>query len=233
MGTTAAMRHLPLCEALDALEAHYGAPKRPKLTDPFEQILSENASYLVDDETRAAVFASLKKRVGSTPARILEAKRSDLLRAIHEGGMLPSMRAAKLTKAAALATELGTPLARVVCGPWTDARKALKRFPGIAEAGAERVALFAGAQPLLGLESNGLRVLVRLGFGREHPSWDRTWKEASAKAQAELPRDVGAVQRAHLLLRRHGQELCKRSRPRCPECPLARRCPEAQKGRKP
>jgi endonuclease III len=120
---------------------------------------------------------------------------------------------------------VGVPLARVVARPFEEAKKTLKRFPGVAEAGAERIALFAGAHPRLGLESNGLRVLVRLGFAHEHKSWDRTWREASLAAHAELPRDVRALMRAHLLLRRHGQELCKRTRPLCHECPLASRCP--------
>jgi endonuclease III len=38
---------------------------------------------------------------------------------------------------------------------------------------------------------------------------------------------VRVVQRAHLLLKRHGQELCRRTRPRCAECPLAAGCPAA------
>jgi endonuclease III len=221
------MTRIRLRAALDALEAKYGAPKRPRVTDPFEQIVFENASYLVDDRTRAEVFAALKKKIGLAPARILAATRADLTSAIKQGGMLPPMRAAKLIKAATIARAVGAPLREVVKRPFDEAKKVLKRFPGVAEAGAQRIALFCGAHPLLGLESNGVRVLVRLGFAREAKSWDRTWREASDAAHAELPRDVRAVQRAHLLLKRHGQDTCKRTRPLCDECPLARRCPSA------
>jgi endonuclease III len=220
------MKRLSLGAALDALEKHYGAPRRVAIRDPFEQILAENASYLVDDATRARVFASLKKKIGTTPRRILAAPREALVLAIADGGMRPPMRAAKLTRAAEIAMGLDAPLAKLVRGPFDQIRRVLQRFPGVAEAGAQRIALFAGAHPLLGLESNGLRVLVRLGFAPEHASWDRTWRLASEVAQAELPDDVRAVTRAHLLLRRHGQETCKRSLPLCPVCPLAARCPQ-------
>ena len=45
-----------LAEIVLALEAAYGKPAPPRFTDPFDLILLENASYLVDDERRAAVF---------------------------------------------------------------------------------------------------------------------------------------------------------------------------------
>jgi endonuclease III len=33
------------------------------------------------------------------------------------------------------------------------------------------------------------------------------------------------MQRAHQLLRRHGQELCRNTAPACDRCPLASSCP--------
>jgi endonuclease III len=38
---------------------------------------------------------------------------------------------------------------------------------------------------------------------------------------------------AHLLLRRHGQELCRRSEPTCDNCPLAADCEYCQRGEGP
>jgi endonuclease III len=45
------------------------------------------------------------------------------------------------------------------------------------------------------------------------------------RAEQELGPDVDFARRAHLLLRRHGQLLCRRSAPECGACPLARGCP--------
>jgi adenine-specific DNA glycosylase len=46
-------------------------------------------------------------------------------------------------------------------------RKALQLFPSIGKPGAEKIPLFTKTAPVVALESNGLRVLVRLGYGRE------------------------------------------------------------------
>ncbi len=138
------------------------------------------------------------------------------------------MRAEKLIDAARIAQSLDAPLAAIVKRPLPEARRVLKRFPGVGEPGVEKIALFAGAHPVLGLDSNGLRVLVRLGFAREEKSYDRTWRAVRDAVSAELPDDVSWLQRAHQLLRRHGQELCRRTQPSCNDCPLAA-CPSRGK----
>jgi hypothetical protein len=43
-------------------------------------------------------------------------------------------------------------------------------------------------------------------------------------AQPYQDRGIDWLIRAHQLLRRHGQELCRRSRPRCAACPLTAQC---------
>ena len=44
----------------------------------------------------------------------------------------------------------------------------------------------------------------------------------------QLPRDCDSLIRPHQLLRQHGQKLCKRSKPRCVECPLRNLCTYGQ-----
>jgi hypothetical protein len=43
-----------LQKIIPQLSAHYGPPRRPISTDPFELILFENIAYLVSDERREA-----------------------------------------------------------------------------------------------------------------------------------------------------------------------------------
>ncbi len=40
----------------------------------------------------------------------------------------------------------------------------------------------------------------------------------------KLPEDCNALLRAHLLLKQHGQEICKRTRPLCERCPISSDC---------
>jgi endonuclease III len=90
-----------------ALEKLYGKPAPFPSNDPWELILRENASYLVDDVAREEVFSSLRARIGISPEVILGAPYERLVESIREGGMRPRMRADKLVEAAELARETG------------------------------------------------------------------------------------------------------------------------------
>ena len=214
-----------LREIVAALEKVYGKHEPFPSTDPWELILRENASYLVDDATREAVFRSLKARVGIAPEAILGAPTEQLVEAIGKGGMRPRMRADKLVDAAEIAREAGLPkLRRLATEGGAEARKVFKRFPGIGEPGADTLLLAAGSAVTLAPDSNGLRVLVRLGYAREDARYAKTYRAAAEAVAPELPRDTPWLVAAHHLLRRHGRETCRRSEPRCEICPLAKGC---------
>jgi endonuclease III len=206
------------------LAKHYGPPGPPPPKGPFELILWENVAYLADDERRGEAFALLKKRVGTSPGKILNASTS-ALRAVAAHGILAERFAGKLREVARIAMEeFDGDLDGVVAGPVAGARKALQRFPGIGGPGAEKILLFLRRHPSLAAESNGLRVLTRLGIIRGERSYAASYARAQKAAAEELGDDVDVLITAHSLLRRHGQTLCRRSAPTCSRCPLAPDC---------
>ena len=210
---------------LDELEALYGRPPRLGVTDPLGLILLENVAYLLSDERRAAAFAALKRRVGLTPSKILAAPPGVLLEVAKMGGMRPETRVERLLFIARVAEmEFKGDLRRALKLPPKQARKALKMFPCIGDPGAEKILLFSKTEPVLALESNGLRALVRLGYGRPHKNYSTEYRLAQEAASKELPEDCAARIRAFQLLRHHGQEICRRAEPLCRSCPLTRVC---------
>ena len=220
-----------LKEIVAGLEKLYGKPSLFPTKDPWELILRENAAYLVDDTTREEVFRLLKSRVGLSPDALLGAPYERVVEAIRGGGMRPPERANKLLEAAEIAREVGlAELRRLAKQGGPAARKVLKRFPGIGEPGADKLLLAAGGAITLAPESNGLRVLVRLGYAKEDKSYTKTYRSAAEAVAPELPSDQTWLVAAHRLLRRHGQETCLRSEPRCDVCPLARVCAYALGG---
>lgn len=222
------MGRLRLKEVVARLERHYGAPPPLRVRDPYGLILWENAGYLFDDDKRAAAFEALQSRVGLDPRKIAAAPLRTLTEIARIGGIHPELRAERLHEIARRVLEQhGGDLAPVLKLPLAKAKKALRAFPAIGEPGAEKILLFSQAQPLLALESNGLRVLLRLGFGEEAPSYSTSYKSVCMDLEPEIGRDCEPLIRAHLLLRRHGQELCKRTRPQCGACPLSPECPSA------
>jgi len=216
---------LTLPQVIARLTKFYGAPAPPPVTDPFEQLLWENVAYLVDDEKRAAAFSALRKTVGLRPKDILQAKPDKLLAVTRMGGMAPEPRAQRLRQSAEIVEILlKGDLSGALAESLPKAKKTLQRFPSIGEPGAEKILMFAGKYPVLGLESNGLRVLLRLGFAEEQKSYSASYRAIKNAIAGQLSQDCKALADAHQLLRKHGQELCKRSRPLCEECPLRNSC---------
>jgi endonuclease III len=214
---------LTLRQAVELLRKHYGPPALLPTADPFELILWENVAYLAPPTRRREAFDLLKRTVGTAPEAILAADQPTLER-VTARGILKSTFAAKLRECASIALEkFGGDLEAVMRGPLDKGKRGLRAFPGIGEPGAEKILLFTGRQALLAPESNGLRVLVRLGLVREEKSYARMYAASRELAQ-DLPAEPKVMQEAHLLLQHHGQTLCKRSNPRCRDCPLAPGC---------
>ena len=67
------------------------------------------------------------------------------------------------------------------------------------------------------------RVSQRLGLVPAKATAD----QAHALLEELVPPDD--VYRVHMLLIRHGREICKAQRPRCPSCPVLQLCPYPDK----
>jgi len=216
------------------LQDLYGQPEPPKVNDPLGMILLENVAYLVSDERREQAFNTLRERVGLTPPEILTAHEETLLEVARLGGMHPAARVEKLRRIAQTALqEFEGDLDKVLKLPLAQAKKSLKKFSGIGDPGAEKILLFSKTHPILALDSNGLRVLLRLGYGEERKSYSSTYRSAQEAVNDELKNDYDWLIAAHQLLRRHGQGLCKTARPLCSRCPLKSSCRYYQEEVKP
>src|SRR5262245_50762530 len=158
------------------LESHYGTPAPPKITDPLGLIIWENIAYLVDDDRRAAAFERLRKDVGLRPAEILTAPAETLVDITRVGGVAPELRASRLREIAHIVlNDFDGDLNTALTLPMPKAIKAFKKFPSIGAPGAEKILLFTKTYPVLALESNGLRVLLRLGYGEEHKNYSTSY----------------------------------------------------------
>jgi len=214
-----------LQKSISQLTASYGPVQPPISTDPFELILFENVAYLVTDERREAAFKLLRKHAGTKPHEILTASNESLLAATSLGGMHPEQRVSRLREIALIAVnEFAGDLNPALKLPLPKAKQALRKFPSIGEPSAEKILLFTRSYPVLGLESNGLRVLLRLGFGEEKKNYSATYRSVQEAIKDQLSADYDWLISAHILLRQHGKELCKTSRPLCEKCPVRKSC---------
>jgi endonuclease-3 len=212
-------------EILDRLEAFYGKQEAGWPVDPYLFLIWWHCGYPASDAACSKGWESLTKEVGTSLAEILAASPVKLARALKSGGMVPEIRVMRLKEIAArIQNELGGDLRAALVGPISQVRKILKKFPNIADPGADRILLFGGIAPVAAIPSNCPHVLVRILNGQERDNYGVTYREAQSAIECEVPEKFDARTRAYLLLKRHGQELCKRTKPKCPECPVRTFC---------
>ena len=228
---------LNIPELLNQLEAHYGRQKSGWPSDPYQFIVWWNCGYPPSEAACSKGWAALEKEIGTGPKQILAAQTAALARALKAGGLIPDLRARRLKEIAAkVRSEFGGNLLSGLTGPVAAARKTLKQFPGIADPGADRILLFGKIAPVAAVPSNCPHVLVRIRGGPKQGKYSAEYRAAQQAIAAELPETFHARKRAYLLLKKHGQELCKRSTPKCEECPVNSACSyfaEKRRGRAP
>lgn len=215
----------PISGLLKVLESFYGRQEPSWPTDPYLFLVWWHCGYPASDTACAKGWQSLTREIGVDPEDLLEASPANLGRALRPGGMVPELRAMRLKEIAArVKDEYAGDLRSALVGPITQVRKLLKKFPNIADPGADRILLFGTIAPVAAIPSNCPHVLVRIQRGLERESYAVTYREAQQAIMAEVPEKFDARMRAYLLLKRHGQALCKRTRPKCTECPVRACC---------
>ena len=225
-----------LGRVLDALEKLYGVQAGVGPNDPYEMILFVNCGYPATDASCSKGYEALKRGVGTKPERILEAPKTKLAKLMRLGGIVPEPRAERLKTTARIVNEefggdLKWSLEKLMQEEKKGtgkgirlAKKALKEFPVIGEPGADKILLFAELAPVAAVPSACPAVPQRILFGEEDKNYGAGYRAAQEAMTAELPESFDARQRAYLLLKRHGAEICKRTKPKCEICPVSATC---------
>jgi endonuclease III len=214
-----------LARILDLLEASYGKLSASWPTDPYEMILWTSCGYPASEVKCNRGFAALRKEIGLQPEQILKAPKAKLARILRNSTMIPQLGAERLKRIARMVQkDYGSDLRTAISGSLPQARKILKKFPVIGDPGADKILLFAKIAPLPAVPSNCIEVPLRMGFGEEDKNYAKSYRTAQEALFAGLPETIAARQRAYLLLKRHGQEICKRSKPLCQRCPVTEDC---------
>jgi len=223
-------------EILDALEKMYGPQHAAGPTDPYEMIVYLNCGYPASDVACSKGFDELKREVGLTPQEILAAPRSKLVKLLRLGGIVPEVRADRLKEIARkVKAEFGGDLKAALKfsvrqeKQQTDkgirgAKKILQQFPVIGEPSAEKILLFAKLAPVAAVPSANVEVPARLWFGKAGKNYAADYRVAREILNSGLAQTFEVRQRAYLLLKKHGQQTCKRSHPKCEICPLTGQC---------
>ncbi|HEY6947069.1 MAG TPA: hypothetical protein VI431_18160 [Candidatus Acidoferrum sp.] len=225
-----------LAQVLEALESVYGPQKLAGPTDPYEMIIFLNCGYPASDGKCAKGFEALKREVGVQPKRFLAVSEAKLAKLMRPNVIMPQVCAERLKEIARkVKNESGGSLRAILQKHLNDAKnqpekgvkaakKVLQEFPVIGEPSAEKILLFSGLAPVAAVPSAFVEVPIRLFIGEPGKNYAADYKAAREILDRELPKTFAARQRAYLLLKKHGQEVCKHSKPKCEVCPLTAQC---------
>ena len=192
-------------ELLDELEGFYGkqAPSWP--VDPYAFMVWWHCGYPPSDAACAAGWEKLKSEIGVEPRALLQATAVQLAACLKAGGIVSQLRAERLQKIAMVVEEeFGADLSAALRGPRAQARKILKKFPGIGDPGADRILLFAGIAPIAAVPSNCPQVLNRILHGRERETYRANYRASQEAIAAQVAETVDARVRAYPVRERDG-----------------------------
>jgi len=230
-----------LAQILEILEKAYGSQKLAGPSDPYEMVVFLNCGYPASDRACLKGFEALKGEVGVEPNQLLAVSQAKLAKLMRPSVIVPKVCAQRLRDIArTVKTELHGDLTAALekrieeaqgkhRNDFTEnnfelAKKVLQEFPTIGEPSAEKILLFSGLAPVAAVPSAFVDVPMRLFVGEPGKNYAANYRTARGFLDAGLPKTFEARQRAYLLLKKHGQEICKRSKPKCESCPLTAHC---------
>jgi endonuclease III related protein len=105
--------------------------------------------------------------------------------------------------------------------PLAELREQLLAVHGIGPETADSILLYAGGLPSFVADAYTYRVFSRHGW----IGFDTDYHQIQDYVQGELPQDVAMYNEFHAMLVRLGKDYCRKSKPKCAECPLHKLLP--------
>ncbi|MBI4789207.1 MAG: endonuclease III domain-containing protein [Chloroflexi bacterium] len=215
---------LRLNEIYARLVAHFGPQHWWPGDGAFEvivgAILTQNTAWTNVEKA----MGNLKRAGLLDPARLHRARETRIARLIRPSGYF-NLKAKKLkTFVRFLFDEHHGKLAHLFKRDTASLRAELLAVYGIGPETADSIILYAANQPIFVIDAYTRRIAARLGLSRE----DATYDELQRLFTANLPRDTQLFNEYHALLVMLGKHYCRKSAPRCGECPLREMCPSAR-----
>jgi len=188
----------------------------PALT-PFEvivgAILTQNTAW--SNVERA--IGQLRSARLLTPRAIERVPSARLARLIRSSGYFRQKTRKLKAFVAFLRREHGGSLARMFRTPTAVLREQLLAVHGIGPETADSILLYAGGHSVFVVDAYTHRIFGRHGFTNGRPEYARVQE----MVHAALPADPPLYNEFHALIVHAGKHWCRKTAPRCAECPLA------------
>ena len=204
---------------LRRLRRAYGDPPAPRRLPPLDELILTVLSQNTNDTNRDRAYADLRTRF-PTWDEVADAPLPLVARAIRHGGLGPT-KSVRLREILRTLRARGIPLdgrafARMRSKALWDLLVGLK---GVGPKTAACVLLFSLGRPYFPVDTHVHRVSRRLALVPDDADAVKTQEQI----QSAVP--IPDVYDLHMLLIRHGREVCVARRPLCSACVLSDICP--------
>jgi endonuclease-3 len=202
-----------------ALLKTYGEPKRSPM-DAVSELVCTILSQNTNDANRDRAYTALRARF-ATWEQVRDAPARHVVAAIRPAG-LANQKGPRIQKVLRRITELnpGLPLNIDFLAelPVEEAKQWLLSLDGVGPKTAAIVLLFSLNRPAFPVDTHVHRVTTRLGLIPEGASAEKAHTLLEALVPPEWYFSF------HINVITHGRAVCKARKPRCPDCPLEKRC---------
>lgn len=184
-------------------------------------VLVQNTSW----RGAATALANLRMNDVLDPYAILELPVDVLAEMLRPSGYF-NLKAQRLRAFCEAVVEVGDgSIDALLVGTPEEVRTRLLDIWGVGQESADAMTLYAARKPTFVIDAYAYRIFERLGC----PPGPRKYEVYRAFLLDRIGRNVTALNEWHALLVRHGQQTCTKTRPRCEECPLLKRCAYGRK----
>lgn len=205
---------------------HFGPRGWWPARTPFEVAVGAILVQSVSWSNAEAAIESLREAGCLEPGKLYRMDEAELAELIRPS-LYYRQKARKLKAFVRLLVErFGGDMARMLAGETASVRRMLLGIHGIGPETADCILLYAGDHPIFVVDAYTRRIFARLGVWED----DITYEAMQEYFQRRLPPDVPLYNEYHALIDGVGSRYCKRTKPRCGECPLLSYCRYGQSG---
>ena len=200
----------------DALFAAHGPqhwwPGRTRFEVIVGAILTQNTSW----KNVELAIANLRRARLLSPAAVQKIAPAGLARHLRPSGYYRQKTKTLKTFVAFLYKNHGGSLNHLFATPTAGLREQLLALRGIGPETADSILLYAGKHPVFVVDAYSRRILERHRLAQPKS----TYEELRATFESALPRDHRLFNEFHALIVHTGKHFCRKSDPRCTQCPL-------------
>jgi endonuclease-3 len=204
-------------EIIGHLEQRFPDMQDRRSRDPFSVLIATILSQNTSDRNSHRAFTRLNDELPVTPESLANTSPDRIRPAIEIAGLSATRSRRIVEVSKAILHRYGGDLTMILTRPMNEARKELMSMEGVGPKTADVVLLFAGNKEVMPVDTNIFRVVDRISFAK-----GRNYERTRGALEALIPGEKRMIM--HLLLIRLGREICRPTRPRCPECPINQFC---------